>query len=328
MIWSFLRRHRALFLTLVLLAVPFLFLRANLKSAEELNPVDRFLLRLSAPIQYVLAVIGEGISDVWNDYIYLVDTKEENERLRFELGRLRLENRKLKDVAAENVRLREMLRLRESNPGEFVAARVIGRSLSPFFRVMRIRIDQAEGQIQRMMPVVTQEGLVGYVSSVIGPYADVTLIVDSDARVPVVVEETQSNGILNGTGELDRYACRVEHLRPNVDDVRVGQHILTSGRDDVYPRNVLVGTVADITRRGARQLQEVEVTPAVDFSRLEVVLVYIRRAPSPPPIPAAPPPAAPPLPGAGAAGGSGAGPAEPVVGPVPGSPAAAAAATL
>jgi rod shape-determining protein MreC len=318
MIWSFLRRHRALFITLALLAVPFLFLRANLKAPEERNGVDRFLLRLSAPIQYVFAVIGEGIADVWNDYIYLVDTKEENERLRFELGRLRLENRKLKDVAAENVRLREMLRLRESNPGEFVAARVIGRSLSPFFRVMRIRVDQAEGQIKRMMPVVTHEGLVGYVSSIVGAYADVTLIVDSDARVPVVVEETQSNGILSGTGELDRYACRVEHLRPNVDDVRVGHHILTSGRDDVYPRNLLVGTVAGITRRGARQLQEVEVAPAVDFSRLEVVLVYIRRAPPPPPLPSpATAPEPEPGPATGAPATSLAPPAnEPLVGPI------------
>lgn len=285
MIWQFLRRYRALFLTLVLLAVPFFFLRANLKSPDQLNPVDRFLLRLSAPIQYVFAVIGEGIADVWNDYIYLVETKEENERLRFELGRVRLENRKLKDVAAENVRLREMLRLRESNPGEFVAARVIGRSLSPFFRVMRIRIDQAEGQVRPMMPVVTHEGLVGYVSSVVGPYAEVTLVVDADARVPVIVEETQSSGVLSGTGELDRYAARIEHLRPNIDDVRVGHHVLTSGRDDVYPRNVLVGTVAAITRRGARQLQQVEVAPAVDFSRLEVVLVYVRRPPPPEPSP-------------------------------------------
>ncbi|MBN1772385.1 MAG: rod shape-determining protein MreC [Deltaproteobacteria bacterium] len=283
MIWQFLRRYRALFLTLVLLAVPFLFLRANLKAPEERSPVDRFLLRISGPIQYVFAVIGEGIADVWNDYIYLVDTKEENERLRFELGRVRLENRTLKDVAAENVRLREMLRLRESNPGEFVAARVIGRSLSPFFRVMRIRIDQAEGQVRPMMPVVTHEGLVGYVSSVVGAYADVTLIVDADARVPVVVEETQSSGVLNGTGELDRYAAQIEHLRPNIDDVRVGHHVLTSGRDDVYPRNILVGTVAAITRRGARQLQQVEVAPAVDFSRLEVVLVYVRRPPPPAP---------------------------------------------
>jgi len=281
MIGQFLRRYRALLLTLVLLAVPFFFLRANLKSPEQRNPVDRFLLRLSAPIQYVFAVIGEGIADVWNDYIYLVETKEENERLRFELGRVRLENRKLKDVVAENVRLREMLRLRESNPGEFVAARVIGRSLSPFFRVMRIRIDQAEGQVRPMMPVVTHEGLVGYVSSVVGPYAEVTLVVDADARVPVIVEETQSSGVLSGTGELDRYAARIEHLRPNVDDVRVGHHVLTSGRDDVYPRNVLVGTVASVTRRGARQLQEVEVAPAVDFSRLEVVLVYVRRPPPP-----------------------------------------------
>lgn len=319
MIWQFLRRYRALFLTLVLLAVPFFFLRANLKSPDELSPVDRFVLRLSAPIQYVFAVIGEGIADVWNDYIYLVDTKEENERLRFELGRVRLENRKLKDVAAENVRLREMLRLRESNPGEFVAARVVGRSLSPFFRVMRIRIDQAEGQVRPMMPVVTHEGLVGYVSSVVGAYAEVTLIVDSDARVPVVVEETQSSGVLNGTGELDRYAALIEHLRPNADDVRVGHHVLTSGRDDVYPRNILVGTVAAITRRGARQLQQVEVAPAVDFSRLEVVLVYVRRPAPPPAAPAepteAPPPEEPPVPAGPAPGGPPAPAPEPTTAP-------------
>lgn len=259
-----------------MLAVPFVFLRSNLKAKEDLTTFDRFILRISAPIQYVLAVIGEGISDVWNDYIYLVDTKEENERLRFELGRLRLENRKLKDVAAENFRLREMLRLRESNPGEFVTARVIGRSMSPFFRVLRIQIDQADGAIRPMMPVLTHEGLVGYVDSVYGSYADVTLVVDPEAHVPILVEETQSVGLLRGTGELDRYACTIEHLRPRMDEIREGYHILTSGRDDVYPRNVPVGTVSRIVYRATRRPQEVEVTPAVDFSRLEVVLVYLR----------------------------------------------------
>lgn len=280
MIWAFLRRHRGLFVTLALLAVPFLFLRSNLKAKQDLNPFDEFLLQTSAPVQYVLAVVGEGISDVWEDYIYLVDTKEENERLRFEMGRLRLENRTLKDVAAENARLRDMLRLREAHPGEFVAARVIGRSMSPFFRVMRIRLDRADAAIRSMMPVLTHEGLVGYVRAVAGAYADVTLVADPDARVPIVVEETRSYGLLRGTGEEDRYACTVEHLRPGGDDVREGHHVLTSGRDDVYPRNVLVGTVSRVVRRGARQPQTIEVAPAVDFSRLEVVLVYVRRPPA------------------------------------------------
>ena len=267
------RRYRDAFLCVVLLAVPFVFLNSNLKDPSRLNVLDRIVLKVSAPIQYVAAALARGASDVWEGYVWLVDVREESDALRYENSRLRDELHRVREAEVENRRLRRLLEFREGFQGSSRTAQVVAKDVSPYFRVVRIRLDRGDrDDVRPGMPVVAHDGLVGQIRRTWGRYSDVQLMVDSKSSVDVAVERNGSRGILRGTGELDRYACKVEYL-VRTDDVRIGDIVRTSGIGRRFPAGIAVGRITKLTRREFGLYQEAEVTPSVDLSRLEDVLV-------------------------------------------------------
>jgi rod shape-determining protein MreC len=267
------KRFRDAAICVALLAIPFFFLNANLKDPESTNALDRTVLTISAPIQVVAASSARWFSGLWQDYVYLVDVKEENDRLRSENARLTEESRRLRAEAVENRRLRSLLQLRERIGGEHIGAQVIGRDVSRFFRVTRVRVDRGErDHVRPGMPVIAAEGLVGQVRRTWGRYSDVLLTVDRTSAVDVVIQRTGARGMLRGTGEDDRYLSHIQYLRRE-DDIRVGDLVHTSGLGQRFPASILVGRVTRIVRREFGLYQEAEVTPAVNFSSLDEVLV-------------------------------------------------------
>ncbi|MGE0785114.1 MAG: rod shape-determining protein MreC [Sandaracinaceae bacterium] len=268
------KRFRDAAICVALLAIPFFFLNANLKAPEEqTNALDRGLLTISAPIQVAATSTARWFSGVWQDYVYLVDVKSENDRIRSENARLTEENRRLRYEALENRRLRSLLSLRERIGGELIGAQVIGRDVSRFFRVTRIQLDRGQrDRVRNGMPVITSEGLVGQITRAEERYADVLLTVDQTSAVDVIVQRTGARGMLRGTGEDDRYLSHIQYLRRE-DDVRVGDLVHTSGLGQRFPASILVGRITRIVRREFGLYQEAEVTPAVNFSSLDEVLV-------------------------------------------------------
>lgn len=269
---TFFKRYRDAIICTIALVVPFFFLKANLKDESQLNPVDRVILMLSAPIQWGATAAAESVAEVWSDYVYLVDTKKENDQLRFEIQRLRVENNLYLEAAQEVRRLRQMLSFADTFAGELRAARVIGRGTSEQFRVIRLRLDVGENIVKNGLPVVTFEGLVGQITDSAGDYSDVLLTVDRKSQVPVVVQRSGAQGILRGTGELDRYACDVEYLLRS-DEVREGDQLFTSGAGGKFPEGLLAGRIVSVTRENLGLFQKVVVEPAVNFSRLKEVFV-------------------------------------------------------
>lgn len=267
------RRYRDAFLCVVLLAVPFVFLNSNLKDPSRLNVLDRIVLKVSAPIQAVAAVLARGVSDVWEGYIYLVDVGERADALQYEASRLRDEVHRLREAEVENRRLRRLLEFRESFSGSARTAQVIAKDVSPYFRVVRVRLDRGDrDDVRPGMPVVAHDGLVGQIRRTWGRFSDVQLMVDSKSSVDVAVERNGSRGILRGTGEIGRYTCKIEYLL-RTDDVRVGDIVRTSGIGRRFPSGIVVGRISKLNRREFGLYQEAEVTPSVDLSRLEEVLV-------------------------------------------------------
>ncbi len=267
------RRFRDAAVCVVLLALPFFFLRANLREPAKANVVDRAVLQVSAPIQYVATQLAIGVSGWWQEYVYLIEVKRDNDRLREENARLRESAFKLRAEAAENRRLRKLLHLRDALKGTLLSAQVIGKEVSPYFRVNRLRLDRGErDRIKPGMPVLTADGLVGQVRRAWGRYADVLLVADKTSAIDVVVQRTGARGMLKGTGSQEHYACRLEHLSRE-DDVKVGDLIVTSGLGQRFPESILVGQIHEIKRKEFGLYQEATVTPAVNFSRLEEVLV-------------------------------------------------------
>lgn len=253
--------------------LPFFFLSANLKDPDEVGLVDAGLLKISAPLQYVATEAAGALGGLLEEYVYLVEVGRENDRLRDENDRLREDNRLLRVQAGENDRLRDLLELRERLPGESLSAEVVTREFSPYFRVMRVRLDRgARDRVRAGMPVVSAQGLVGQIRRTTGHYADVLLTVDQESAIDVVVQRTGARGMLRGTGESNRYLCRMQYLRRE-DEVEVGDEIYTSGLGRRFPAAILVGRVVRVERQEFGLYQEVEVAPSVSFSDLEEVLV-------------------------------------------------------
>lgn len=272
------RRYRDALLCVVLGSIPFFFLRTTMKDPTRYDEFDRLLLPVVAFLQDFVDQPVRGAAEVWGDYIYLVRVKRENDRLTAENARLRTEVARHQSDYAHARQLERLLQLRSETPEESYAAEVIARDTSPFFRVTRLAItSQDRSRLRAGQPVITPDGLVGQVSRVFGDYADVLLSVDSRSAVDVRIRRSGARGIVRGTGENDRYSAKVEYLQ-RTDDVRVGDEVVTSGLGCRFPAELLVGRVAAVTRREFGLYQEVELTPAVDFSRLSEVLVLASEA--------------------------------------------------
>jgi rod shape-determining protein MreC len=275
---SFFRRFRDAAICVVLLALPFFFLRANLRDPAHTNALDRVLLQASAPLQYVATQLALSVSGVFQEYVYLVDVKRDNERLRADNSRLREANYKLSGQAAENRRLRRLLQLRDQMRGSLLSAQVIGKDVSNFFRVMRVRLDRGErDRVRPGMPVLTADGLVGEVRRATGRDAEVLLTADETSAIDVVIQRTGARGMLKGLGAEDSYVCRIEYLARE-DDVQVGDLVVTSGLGKRFPAHILVGRIAKVSKQDFGLYQEALVEPAVDFSRLDEVLIMTEGA--------------------------------------------------
>ncbi|HWL86561.1 MAG TPA: rod shape-determining protein MreC, partial [Polyangiaceae bacterium] len=120
-----LKRYRDIAIVVLLLTVPFFFLRANMKRPENLNAMDRVILRISVPIEYGAATLARGITHVVSDYVYLVDVKADQDRLSYENARLHEQVQKLTAQQVENQELRRLLQLRETTPADTVSALVV-----------------------------------------------------------------------------------------------------------------------------------------------------------------------------------------------------------
>jgi rod shape-determining protein MreC len=274
------RRFRDAAICVALLATPFFFLNANLKNPTNINAIDRALLQVSAPIQYVATQLAVGASGIVGQYVYLVDVRTENHQLRSEIKRLREANFKLSAADRENRRLRKLLLLRDKTEGLTMSAQVIGKEVSGFFRVMRIRLDRGDrDRVKTGMPVLDADGLVGQIRRTWGRYSDVLLTADKTSAIDVVVQRSGARGILKGTGGDRYYACQLEYLSRE-DQVNVGDLVVTSGLGHRFPGNIPVGNISKVVKHEFGLYQEAEITPAVNFSRVEEVLIMVASSPA------------------------------------------------
>ncbi|MBE7450128.1 MAG: rod shape-determining protein MreC [Kofleriaceae bacterium] len=275
-------------LAALFLVLPALVLRASLRAPGEAGAVDEAVLRVSAPLQAGVSWLVDGVGGLWHGYLALVDVEDENRELRAENERLRRELAAMARRAFDVAALEEVAVLKRELPADTVGARVIAASLSPAFRVVRLRVDRGAGEVEPGMPVISSQGLVGRIQEAYGGHAEVLLTTDPRSAVEVVVQRTGGLGILRGTGSPDRYACRIEWLERGSDPaadvtVQVGDEIFTSGLGGAFPAGLKVGTVRAVSTKDYGMFQEVDVAPAVAFSRLRAVLVLL--APPPPPDP-------------------------------------------
>jgi rod shape-determining protein MreC len=220
------------------------------------------------------AAVARGVGGVWDDYVYLVDVKQDNERLEYENARLREQVHSLEQAQGENRQLRRLLQLKDSLPGDAVSAQVVGKDFTEFFRVTRIVLDKGARDVRPHMPVVAPDGVVGAVLHVAGETVDVQLAVDAAFGVDVEDERTHARGFVRGTGDPARYSCKVEMVDSR-DEVEIGDLLVTSGKGRWFPKGIPVARITHVLKRELGRDQDVDAVPTVDFSRLDTVLLLV-----------------------------------------------------
>jgi rod shape-determining protein MreC len=272
---GFIRRYRDVFLVVLLLVVPFFFLRASIRQPEEQNAIDRALMRIATPFEWAASAAARGVSGVLGEYFLLVDVGRDNDRLSRDVARLRHDVRELARIKAENERLRELLGLKKSLEYETLSAVVTTKSATAFFRVIHVALDHGEARVRPNMPVVALGGAVGLIKTVTGDAATVHLVPNSGFGVDVVAPRTGARGFVRGTGDEKSYTVKVEYFQ-RADEVEVGDLLVTSGVGCRFPPGIAVAKVTRVVKRDFGSYQQVEAEPTVDFSRLEEVLVVVR----------------------------------------------------
>jgi rod shape-determining protein MreC len=204
----------------------------------------------------------------WSDYVALHEVRGENERLRQELAQLEVRLQQERAQAQRSRTLEQLLELRTQTEAATKAAAVIAGGASPDFRTITIDKGQRDG-IRQDMAVIAPAGVVGRVIAPTPRAAKVQLLIDRNAAAGALVERSRAQGVVEGTGgEL-----RMNYVSATAD-IQVGDVVVTSGIDGIYPKGFVVGQIESI-ERSAGAFGAIVLRPAVDFSSLEGVLVVL-----------------------------------------------------
>ncbi len=254
----------------LLAALAFFSFKAGRKAVVE--PAGRWLMEVVGPAQRGMDWAGDWMESLWRRYFSLVQAAEENEELKEQVASLRQQLVDLEEMRLANQRLKELLKFKETLDYPMVAAEVVGRDPSGHFRTVMINKGTSDG-VKTLMPVVCAQGAVGRIIWASPNHAKLLLLIDPNSGVDVLVQSSRARGVVEGQagGRLNlKYLIHTEHISP-------GDRVVTSGAAGVFPKGVLVGTVSSVKKEKIGAFQQVEVEPAVDFGRLEEVLVILHR---------------------------------------------------
>lgn len=265
---SFLRRNRVLLASALCLVLAAGLAVQTAHTPTRADWLGRMLLEVMAPLQKSAAAVSRVVASSWRGVAELVVARDENVALRGRAKRLEQELDRLSEVDLENARLRKLLDFRETLRGDVLTARVIGRDATGTARTLTIDRGEADG-VARSAAVLAPEGVVGQVFLVSRHAARVLLVSDHNSGVDALVQRTRARGIVQGTVDA---GCALKYVK-RTEDVQVGDDLVTSGLDGIFPKGLPIGRVVAIDKRGQGLFQSAEVAPRVVFEQLEEVLV-------------------------------------------------------
>ena len=229
---------------------------------------ERALLQISLPVQQRAQRALLWVRGVGEQYIFLTQVQQENQDLKRTASALREENNRLKEALWTEERLKKLSYLQYQYASVSRVAQIFARDPSSWFKTVLVNKGEKDG-VAKDMAVVTSDGVVGRVIEVSLHTAKVLLITDPNSAMDVIVQRSRTQGIMEGKVEE---VCVLKYVQKN-EDVQVGDKVITSGLGGIFPKGLMTGTVTRVERKRPGIFQYIEVTPSVDFSRLEEVLI-------------------------------------------------------
>jgi rod shape-determining protein MreC len=266
-------RHKSLALLAGMLLAQVLMLAVQIKRDERGRLIRVWAISAAYPFERAGSWGFGKVRGVWDHYFALQSTARENEALRIENDALKLTISQLQGRASESDRLAALLNFKHQHEKvPMIGGRVIAASAGTASRTIEIDRGERDG-IKRNMAVITPDGAVGKVIEVYRDSAQVLLLTDKEGGAGAMLLNSRTQGPVGGTGEpmmTMKYVATEEN-------VTVGEKIVTSGMDRIFPRDIPIGTVIEV--KPGNPFKQIRVQPAAKLDRLETVIVLLSLEP-------------------------------------------------
>jgi rod shape-determining protein MreC len=266
-------RHKSLTLLATVVVTQVLLLAVQIKRERQVRLIRVWAVELISPLQRIGSWTVNGAAHSWGGYVGLRSAQKENDAMRAEMDRLKVRNAELEGRALEADRLAALLSFRGSHPeAPMLAARVIGGSPDAGSLVVNIDRGSRDG-IRRDMGVITPDGVVGKILAVYPDISQVLLLGDKESGVGALLADTRTQGPVKGTGEP---LLSLDYISSD-EKVTVGEAVLTSGQDRIFPKDLPVGKVVNFSSDPKSPFMKIRVKPAAHLDRLEEVMILETR---------------------------------------------------
>ena len=265
----------------------------TVKGKYDLKISENVVNTILSPFQSAITSISNATKKIGVISWEMVTVYEQNKMLRSEVEQLRQRDVNVNEIMAENTRLTNILNYKNAvKQFDTAVAKIISYDSSNLTNSITINLGAKDG-MQKNMPIITPQGLVGTIVAVYEHSAKVQLILDPRSAVGAIIQRPESRviGIMQGSVGVQTLAKMVNI--PRDADVVVGDNVLTSGYGGLYPKGIVIGEVVEVTNEAGGLLKYATVKTAVDFYRIEEVLVIVNSRETPPaPLNAVIPPSA------------------------------------
>ncbi len=262
-------RIRALALLGIVAGVCLLLLTLQMRG--QASGASDLLALFTTPVQTVVSRINRTAFGLWSTYQDWKNVRAENRRLRDQAQRLRVESLRVSEVDDENRRLRRLLALKEALPLHTISGEVIGREWGGWVRSLTVNRGRSSNVV-RLTAVIGPDGLIGRIVDVRGGSSVVQVLIDPASTVGAHVVRTRTPGIIEGE---PRGTIRFKYMARDGAGMQVGDMVVTSGLGGLFPRGIPIGRVRAIDDRGSALFHYAQIEPAVDFARIDEVLLLI-----------------------------------------------------
>lgn len=271
---QYILRHKGAVISVMLFVTSLLLVLTPGEEGTIQRKSRSYFLTLISPVQKLINSVCEDVVSIWNNYIYLVNLKEENQKLESDYNKISSKYQNLitlyNEAEKKNRRLEEILGFTESSLYRLEPARVIGRD--PLVYSSTIVVDKgADDEVITGMPVISSSGIVGVVIAVSKSSSRIMLINDKNSRIDVLFQDNRARGILEGSGDGSIRIAYVDRK----EDIKAGDIVVTSGMGGIFDKGLLVGEVLEVNKASYGMFQEIIVTPKTDLDRIEEVLIVI-----------------------------------------------------
>jgi rod shape-determining protein MreC len=260
---------RKVVLTIALIVLPLMAINMQRKSAEELWFTKPFTF-MGGVAQRAFAGFSSGVRGTTAMYLDLIGVKRENQALKTKLAEQNALLGTMTELKMENERLGQLLGFKQNSKMDLLAARVIARDMMPDHNTLTVDRGTNHG-IQKNMAVITIGGVVGYTMRVENNTSLILLLTDTYAVVDAVVQRSRARGLVEGTGAA---TARLNYLKRS-DDLKIGDLVVTSGLDNIFPKGFPIGSITAIDKSRYGMTQEVEMKPTVEPMNLEEIFIVL-----------------------------------------------------